>query len=290
MEVAVLGLGRMGAAIAERLDDAGHDLRVWNRSGGAAAPFVERGARALAAPADAWDAAEVAITMLADGGALEDVALGRRGLLAGATTGVLIDMSTVSPASSARVAEACERRGVAYLRAPVSGNPSVVRAGNLGIIVSGPPAEFERLTPLLSDVGPHLFHVGSGEEARIVKLGLNLMLAGTAELLAEALVLTERHGIARDSMLEVIAGSAIGSPFVGYKRSALVADDYESTFSARLMYKDLALALDCAREAEVPLPVVALVQQLVQGCIEAGMGERDFMALLPRLRREAGLG
>jgi 3-hydroxyisobutyrate dehydrogenase-like beta-hydroxyacid dehydrogenase len=289
MRVAVLGLGRMGAAIAERLVDSGYELSVWNRSAGAVAPLVERGALALAAPAGAWDAAEVAITMLADGDALEDVTLGPRGLLADDGGGALIDMSTVSPASSARVAAACEARGIAYLRAPVSGNPSVVRAGNLGIIVSGPPPEFERLRPLLSDIGPHLFHVGNREEARIVKLGLNLMLGGTAELLAEALVLTERHGIARDSMLEVIAGSAIGSPFVGYKRAALVADDYESTFSSRLLYKDLALALDCARDAEVPLPVVALVQQLVQGCIATGMGERDFMALLPRLRREAGL-
>ena len=286
MRLAVLGLGRMGAPIAERLEQAGHELSVWNRSAGPAEAFAERGVRVLGAPRDAWEHADACITMLADGPAVEAVA---EDLLATEADGVLVDMSTIGVDASARVAEACDRRGVEFLRAPVTGNPSVVVAGNLGIIVSGPVVAYERLGGALRDICPNLFHVGEADEARIVKLGLNLVIAGTAQLMAEALVLAEKHGIGRATMLEVMGNSAIGSPLVKYKTEALVADDYTSTFTSRLMYKDLELALGAADEVTTPLPVTALTQQLVQACIATGMGDDDFSALLPRLRREAGL-
>lgn len=289
MRIAVLGLGRMGVPIAERLEQAGHELSVWNRSPSAAQPFSERGIRVLDHAADAWQHADICITMLADGPALESVALAPDGLLSGAGGGVLIDMSTISKATSATVAERCATQNVAFLRAPVSGNPSVVVAGNLGIIVSGPREQFDRLTPMLKDIGPNVFYVGAGEEARIVKLALNLMIGGTAQLMAEALVLAEQHGIDRADVLEVMGGSAIGSPFVKYKTAALIADDYRSTFTAELMYKDLGLILGAAEDARVPLPLTALTGQLVQSCIANGMGDWDLTALLPRLRRDAGI-
>ncbi len=289
MRVAVLGLGRMGVPIADRLEQAGHELSVWNRSPGPAEPFAERGVRVLGTPREAWEHADVSVTMLADGPAVEAVTLGEDGLLTRDAEGVLVDMSTIGADSSARVAEECERLGASFLRAPVSGNPSVIVAGNLGIIVSGPKDVFDRLAGTLRDIGPNVFHVGAAEEARIVKLALNLVIGGTAQLLAEALVLAEKYGIDRGKMLEVMGGSAAGSPFVKYKTDALVADDYTSTFTSSLLFKDLALALEAGQEVAVPLPVTALTQQLVQGCIAMGMADDDFMALLPRLRREAGL-
>lgn len=300
MRVAVLGLGRMGAPIAERLLDAGHELSVWNRSPGAMRSFGERGVRTLSQPKSAWEHADVCITMLADGDAVEAVTVGDHGLLRDALPGraepseskparVIVDMSTISAETSARIAGACEQHGVALLRAPVSGNPSVVIAGNLGIIVSGARSEFDRLAEMLRDVGPNVFYVGSGEQARIVKLALNLMIAGTAELMAEALVLGEKHGIDRATMLEVMGGSAIGSPFVKYKTEALVADDYSSTFTVSLMAKDLSLVQAAAREVHVPLALAERIQPLIEECIARGMGDLDFMALLPRLRREVGL-
>jgi 3-hydroxyisobutyrate dehydrogenase-like beta-hydroxyacid dehydrogenase len=291
MRFAVLGLGRMGSAIAERIEQAGHELTVWNRSRQPLEQFSERGIRTVTRASAAWSHAEVCITILSDGPALEEVALGDQGLLAnGAARGrVLVDMTTVSALSSARVAAECERRGVSFLRAPVSGNPTVVRAGNLGIIVSGPEEQFERLRGALSDIGPNVFYVGPGERSRIVKLGLNLILGATAQLMAEALVLCEKHGIERAKMLEVMGGSAAGSPFVKYKTEPLVADDYSSTFSTSLLHKDLTLALEAAHEVGVPLPLTAITQQLVEGCIASGMGDDDMTALLPRLRREAGL-
>lgn len=289
MRVAVLGLGRMGAPIAERLEQAGHELSVWNRSPGPTAAFAERGIRVLDTARQAWEHADVCITMLSDGPAVEAVTLGDDGLLVGDAGGTLVDMSTIGPDTSARVGEECERRGLAFLRAPVSGNPSVVVAGNLGIMVSGPREAFDRLADTLRDIGPNLFYVGGGEEARIAKLALNLMIGGTAQLMAEALVLGEKYGIDRGTMLEVMGGSAMGSPFVKYKTDALVADDYSSTFTASMLYKDLALALEAAHEVAAPLPVTAVTEQLVEACIATGMGDADLTALLPRLRRDAGL-
>ncbi len=286
MKIAVLGLGRMGAAIARRVADAGHELLVWNRSEGPAGEFAERGAHVLAAPGEALRLGELCILTLSDSAAVEQVA---GEVLAGAEAGTLVDMSTISVEASAAVAAAAERRGVAFLRAPVSGNPAVVAAGNLGIIVSGPRAAFDELSPVLRDIGPNLFYVGEREQARVVKLGLNLMIGGTAELMSEALVLAERHGIGRREMLEAMGGSAIGSPFVKYKTEALVADDYTSTFTARLLAKDLDLALDCGRTAGVPLPLTAATQELVRDAIERGLGDDDLMVLLPRLRQDAGL-
>ena len=279
----------MGAPIARRLEAAGHELSVWNRSPAAAAEFAERGIPVLAAPAEALQRADVCILMLADPAALEAVALGPNGVLANADGGTLIDMSTVSPEVSATVAAEAEQQGVAFLRSPVSGNPAVVEAGNLAIIVSGPRVTFDELTPLFLDIGPKLFYVGADEQARIVKLALNLMILGTTQLLAEALVLSEQWGVDRREMLEVMGGSAIGSPFVKYKTDALVADNYTSTFTTELAAKDLTLALAAGDARGVPLEVTALTLELMRDCVAAGMGGDDMTALLPNLRRKAGL-
>ena len=290
MQVAVLGLGKMGEPIARRLLSAGHTLSVWNRTPARAASLGEAGAKVLSLPREAWAAAEVCVTMVLDDGALLEVTTGPDGILAfGAEGRVLIDMSTVSPAASRRVAEAAAAAGAGYLRAPVSGNPSVVEAGNLGIMVSGDEEVFARTEALLRDIGPNVFYVGSGEEARVLKLALNLMIASSAQAISEALVLGEAYGLDRAKMLEVMGASAVGSPFVKYKTEALVRDDYTATFTAYAMWKDLSLALAAAHEVHAPLPVTAALQQLFEGCLGAGWGELDLMALLPRLQREAGL-
>jgi 3-hydroxyisobutyrate dehydrogenase-like beta-hydroxyacid dehydrogenase len=289
VKVSVLGLGQMGTAIAERLIDAGHSVSVWNRSEGRAGDLVHRGATEITSVHDAWEA-DACITMLADSAALTELALGKGGLaIADSGWGkFLIDMSTVSPESSSQVANAAAANGIKYLRAPVSGNPGVVRAGNLTIVVSGDQTDCVAMEPLLRDIGSHVFRAGDGESARVVKLALNLMIAGTAQLLAESLVLAEAHDIDRAKMLQIVGASAVGSPFVKYKTAPLLADDYTSTFSTRLMRKDLDLILEAAAAGGVPLPVTANVQQLLQACVSTGLGDLDFMSLLIRLKREAG--
>jgi 3-hydroxyisobutyrate dehydrogenase-like beta-hydroxyacid dehydrogenase len=292
MKVAVLGLGAMGAAIARRLEAADLELAVYNRSADPTREFGERGVRVEATPAGAAAGADVAITMLADGPAVEAVLLGEEGVLSDGTSAapdIVVDMSTIDVAASQRIAARAAALGIGYLRAPVSGNPGVVAAGNLTILVSGNEQALERARGALSAIGPTLLYLGEGEQARVMKLALNLMVGGVTQLLAEALVMGEANGLDREQMLDVIAASAVGSPLVKYKAGPLVAEDYSSTFSAKLMHKDLRLVVECANGAGVPVPVTATVQQLIQACIGSGMGDLDFSVLVPRLQREAGL-
>ena len=289
LRIGIVGLGRMGDPIARRLLGAGHAVTVFNRTASRADALVELGAARAASPGEIWASADTCITMVADDAAFRAVMLADGGLLHdGAPDRTVVDMSTVSVMVSRDVAEAARAAGIAYLRAPVSGNPSVVEAGNLTIIISGDREAFERLEPALRDVGPHTFYLGPGEEARVMKLALNLMIAATAEAMAEALVLGEASGLERAAMLEVMGASAVGSPFVKYKTAGLIADDYSATFTSSMMHKDLTLALGAGRAVGVPLPATALVRSLLEECIATGMGDDDLMALLPRLARETG--
>jgi 3-hydroxyisobutyrate dehydrogenase-like beta-hydroxyacid dehydrogenase len=291
MRVAFLGLGQMGAAMARRLEGADFDLTVYNRTPAPTEEFAACGVRIAVSPADAADGADVVLTMLTDGAAVEAVVLGQDGVLAGAGpyTSVLAEMSTIDVASSRRIAERAAVTGTRYLRAPVSGNPVAVQTGNLSIIVSGDADALEDVRTVLEAIGPTIFHLGDAEEARVMKLALATMIASSAQTLAEALALGEAHGLGRAQMLEIIRGSAAGSPFVNYKSAPLVADDYTSTFTSRLMQKDLRLIRACAEEVGLPVPLTALVERLVQDCIDQGMGDLDIIALLPRLQHEAGL-
>ncbi len=289
MRVGVVGLGLMGKPIARRLIGAGHEVTVYNRTARRADELVREGARRASSPAEVWRSADACVTMVADDEALAAVMLGDGGLLASPPPErTLIDMSTVSVEISERIAQAADQAGVAYLRAPVSGNPTVVEAGSLTIVVSGDERTFRDLEPVLRDIGPTVFYLGPGEQARVLKLALNLMIAGTAEVMAEAIALGEAGGLDRAVMLEVMGQSAVGSPFVKYKTASLLANDFQATFTAAMMHKDLELALAAGRATGVPLPLTDALRGLFADCIEQGLGELDLMVLLPRLERQAG--
>jgi len=277
----------MGTAIAERVLDAGYRLVVYNRTPAKADALGARGAAVAKSPAELVEQADVVLTSLADDTALETVA----GQVFAAAPGgaTLVDMSTVSPAASARIALLAEASSVAYLRAPVSGNPSVVRAGNLSLIVSGPRETLERVEPVIRAIGPTIHHVGDAEQARVVKLAINLMVAGLAQLMSEALVLGEAAGVSRASLLEVMGSSAAGAPFVKYKTEPLLRDDFSATFTTALMEKDIDLVLDVAEDAGVELPVAREMKALLRAAIDAGYADDDFMALFLCLRSGSGL-
>jgi len=280
----------MGVPIAERLHGAGHELVLYNRTRSKATELAERcDAEVVERPAELLSLADACLTVVADDQALEEATLGAEGLLAGARPGtVLVDMSTVSVGASRRVAAAALERGVDVLRAPVSGNPGVVRAGNLAIIVSGPRATYDRLTPMLHDVGPNLFYVGDAEQARVVKLALNVMIAGTAALLSDALELAERGGVDAALLLEVAGGSAVGSPFVRYKTEPLLRGDYSATFTTDMMRKDLELVRKQADASGASLGLAGELARLYDASAAAGHGDEDLMALrlLAHDRRE----
>jgi 3-hydroxyisobutyrate dehydrogenase-like beta-hydroxyacid dehydrogenase len=280
--VGLIGLGNMGTAFAERLLQAGYPLQVYNRTAEKAEALAGEGVQPVETAADLASQVDVVLTSLADDAAFEAVA---GEVIAAARPGtILVDMSTVSPTVSARVATQAEAASVDYLRAPVSGNPTVVRAGNLSFIVSGPRDALERVEEVLRAIGPTLQHVGDGEQARVVKLAINVMIAGLAQLIAEALVLGEGAGVSRAALLEVMGSSAVGAPFVKYKTEPLLHDDYSATFTTALMEKDIELALDAAEQEGVELPLAREMKSLLRAAIEAGYAEDDFIALFAHLR------
>lgn len=273
----LIGLGHMGTAIAERLLEAGIPLLVYNRTRAKAEPLAARGARVAESSADLAGNVDVVLTSLANDEALEAVA---GEVLAAARPGtVLADMSTVSPAVSARIAGEADDASVPYLRAPVSGNPSVVRAGNLSFIVSGPRETLERLEPVIRAIGPTIHYVGDAEQARIVKLAINLMIGGLAELMSEALVLGEAAGVSREDLLKVMGDSAAGAPFVKYKTEPLLRNDFSATFTTALMEKDIDLILDAADDNAAELPLARELKTLLRAACDAGYADDDFIAL-----------
>jgi 3-hydroxyisobutyrate dehydrogenase-like beta-hydroxyacid dehydrogenase len=280
--VGLVGLGNMGTAIAERLLTAGYPLAVYNRTAAKAEPLAARGATVAKSIAELAADRNLVITSLSDDEALESVAAE---VVAAAQPGtVLVDMSTVSPAASARVASLADAASVAYLRAPVSGNPSVVRAGNLSFIVSGPRETLERVEPVLLAIGPTIHHVGDAEQARVVKLAINLMIGGLAQLMSEALLLGEAAGVSRAALLEVMGTSSAGAPFVKYKTEPLLRDDFSATFTTALMEKDIDLVLDAADKSGVELPIARELKELLRAAIDAGYGDDDFISLFLYLR------
>jgi 3-hydroxyisobutyrate dehydrogenase len=286
-----LGTGRMGAEMARRLLMAGCDLAVYNRSPAKAEPLVRLGAKPAASAAELGTRDIVFITVGSSDDLISAV-LGPDGLMArpnGAVPRVLVDCSTVSAQASARVRADVAERGTAFLAAPVMGNPKVVRAGKMTAAVSGPRDAFVMAEPYLAMLGRGVTYVGEDEMARTVKLCHNLFLGVVAQSLAEVTVLAEKSGISRQAFLDCLNKSVMGSPFTAYKAPAYVNLDFEPTFTASLLRKDFDLGLAAAREREVPMPVAAIVHQLIQGLVGRGYGDADFAALVVQEAESAGL-
>ncbi len=293
MRVAVVGLGKMGSALARRLLAQGVEVAVWNRSAAPVDALAAKGATRVDALGEVFEHAPVVLSFLADDAAVRGVLLGDSGLLAAAgrapdAARVLVEMSTISPQLSATLAAAADATRVGYLRCPVSGNPVVLEAGNLTLIASGPGEVFAAVEPLLNLIGPTVVHIGEAEQARTMKLAVNGLLAATADALAEAVLLCEAAGIERGTALDVIARSAAGSPFVAYKRAAFVERAWEATFTLAMAGKDLALLRAAADDAGVVMPVARLAAELVDEGVAEGLGDLDFAAVFVHLQALAG--
>lgn len=284
----MVGLGSMGAAIGQRLLDRDFDLWVTNRSPSKAAPLLDAGAHWVATPGELASRVPVVLTMVSDDAALEEVMTGAHGVLASACPGLACaDMSTVSPDASSRVAAACANAGVEFLRAPVSGGPSLAVAGKLGTLVSGPHDLQVRLRGLLDALSSSVFDLGEAEEARVMKLALNMLIGTTAVGLGEALVLGERWGLDWQRMLDVFTASAVASPFVKYKAPLLARRDFPPGFSTRLMAKDLGLAIGLARQAGSEVTITERAREVVEAAIAAGLGDSDAVSVVMLLEHMA---
>lgn len=289
MSVGWIGAGRMGYALIQRLLDAGHDVAVYNRTRSKAEPLAAQGAKIVDSPAELADR-DVVFIMVSASKDLEAVTIGEDGLLTGSTQPqIIIDSSTVSTAISTKIRQIASDKGTAFLAAPVSGSPKVVKAGMLTLAVSGPRETFDRSLPLLNALGKGVTYVGDDEVARLVKICHNVFLGVVTQSLAEITVLAEQGGVEREAFLSFINDSVMGSVFTRYKSPAFVNLDFTTTFTNVLLRKDFDLGLEAAREHGVPMPVAALSAELVTSAIGAGYVTEDFSTLLLEQARRSGV-
>jgi 3-hydroxyisobutyrate dehydrogenase-like beta-hydroxyacid dehydrogenase len=289
LQLGWLGTGRMGAAMVRRLLSHGCDVAVYNRTATKAVPLVELGARSVGSIAELAEC-DIVFTALGTPADLISALTGPAGLISGsASPKIVVDCSTVSADASAIVRERLAERGTALLAAPVMGNPRVVEVGKMTAAVSGPADAFETARPYLDMLGAGVTYVGEGELARVVKLCHNLFLGVVAASMAEITMLAQASGISREAFLACLNKSVVGSQFTRYKTPAYVNLDFEPTFTSKLLRKDFDLGLAAAREREVPMPVAAVVHQLIQGLVGRGYGEVDFAAFIQQEADSAGI-
>lgn len=282
-----IGVGKMGLPMAGHLAKAGHAVTVSD-------PSAERcqlaQAQGLSVADDATQgiaAAQIIFSSLPNDAALLSVAAQ---IAAAAPRNVIwVDTSTVSLPASAEAAARCADVGVHCLRSTVSGNNKMAEAAQLTVMVSGPRAAYDEVRPLLQTFGPHLFYLGEAEQARLMKLVVNLMIAQTSAMLSEALTLGRKGGLNWRDMWQVLGASAVGSPIVKAKSVQLAERDFTPTFTVEQMLKDLSLILGAGADAHVPLAQTAMTYQLMQAAVAQGDALDDYAAIIKAVERSAGL-
>jgi 3-hydroxyisobutyrate dehydrogenase-like beta-hydroxyacid dehydrogenase len=282
--IGVVGLGSMGGQIAGRLLSQGNPVYGTNRTKAKAEPLIDRGLRWRDTPRQVTQTADVIISMVTDSDALQAVTGGPDGILAGLQPGkIYLDMSTISPANSGELARRVTARGAAMLTAPVSGSVPAVADGTLAIMVGGDLDAYSRVEPILRQLGSTVTFVGDNEHALLLKLAINISLAVQMLAFSEGVLLAERGGVDRHLALDVLTGSAVGSPMLKTRAPLLLQPPGNAWFDVTLMQKDLRLALDAARGLSVPLPSTAVADEMLDAARAHGYQHRDISVLLQLL-------
>ena len=285
-----IGLGKMGNPMSAHLLKAGYKLTVYDVVPSAMSALTRQGAAAADSAADVAESADIVISMIPDDLALEAVAKGPRGILQSAKQGLIyVDMSTVSPAVSARVGKIAEEKGIRFLRATVSGSTESAISATLTILVSGPEDAYAQVRPIFEKLGRKVFHVGPDDQARYLKLLVNMMVGITSAMTAEALIFGKRGGLDWNQMIDILNNSVIASPLIGFKTPLLKKRDFPAAFTAAQMTKDFDLALDTGRKMDIPMPLTALVRQLYGAMKATGKAELDYFGLLTQMEEMAGI-
>jgi 3-hydroxyisobutyrate dehydrogenase-like beta-hydroxyacid dehydrogenase len=285
-----VGLGSMGAEMVARLLDAGHTVTGYNRTKSKAQRLIDRGMKWADSPRAVCAAADVTLSMVTNSAALEEVFGGPDGMLAGLSAGkILVDMSTVSPAVSRALAAQVRQKGADMVDAPVSGSVVTLQQGKLSVMVGGRPETFERVKPMLLDIGPKVTHVGDSGLALVMKISINLGLAVQMLAFSEGVLLAEKSGIARETAVEVMTHSVIASPMVQYRGPMVLKMPQEAWFDVNMMQKDMLLALELGRQVEVPLPTTAATNEMLTAARGMGLAKRDFAILFEVLARISGV-
>jgi 3-hydroxyisobutyrate dehydrogenase len=286
MNVALLGLGTMGAGMASNLLKAGIPLTVYNRTQAKAQPFAAQGARVAATPAEAVKGAAVVISMLSDDAASRDAWLGEHGALAAVEPGaILVESSTVSPAWIAEFSDLAQKRGAKLLDAPVTGSRMQAAGGQLSFLVGGPASALETVTPILKTMSKEIVHLGPVGSGAKIKLINNFLCGVQLASLAEGLTWIERSGLDRDKALEVLKSGAPGSPLLAAMSTRMVNRDYTVNFLLKLLSKDMLYAKNEASECHVDLKTAETARSLMEAAIAEGYGDQDMSSVIEPLRK-----
>jgi 3-hydroxyisobutyrate dehydrogenase len=291
-----IGLGNMGAPMVKNLLKAGFEVTVYNRTAAKAAPLQEAGAKLAVSPAALWDVADTIITMVADDAALQQIHQGKDGLLAGAGkasgagegkpagegAGTVIDMSTVSPATSRELASKLAAKGINYLDAPVAGSVKPAELGQLVIMVGGKKEIFETALPIFEKLGKAQFYLGQQGSGNNAKLAINTLLAFNMQGLAESVLFASEHGISPEAMLAIIGESALANAITKMKTANILAANYQPAFALKHLAKDLRLA----QGQGLHTPGGEALHDSYQQALVQGWGDKDISAIFPFLMGE----
>jgi len=285
-----VGLGVMGSQMVSRLLSKGHVVTGYNRTRSKAQWLIDKGMRWADSPRAVAAASEVVFSMVTNSKALATIAEGPDGILAGLTKGkTWVDMSTVSPEFSRSIAEKARSRGADMVDAPVSGSVITLQEGKLSVMVGGRAETFERVKPLLLDIGPKVTHVGGNGLALSMKIAVNLSLAAQMLAFCEGVLLAEKSGIAREVAVDVLTHSAVASPMIIYRGPFVLKQPDEAWFDVNMMQKDLLLALEMGRQLNVPLPTTAVSNEFLTAARGMGWEKQDFAVVFDVLARMSGI-
>ena len=291
MNIGFVGLGAMGQVIVPRLMAAGHTVTGWNRSRERAAPLVDKGMAWADSPAAVARASHITFSIVTDGAAVKQVALGENGVLSGMQPGaVYVDMATIAADVTRSVAAEFEKHGFAMLDAPLSGSPVTVEQGNASLMIGGDKAAFERIEPVLRAIGPKVTYIGSSGQAVTMKLAVNALLMVEVIAFGEALALAEKVGVDREVALDAFLKSVTAAPVLGYRGPFVLEGKMPKVPLAdvTLQQKDMLLVLDMARRFGCPVPLAAAANEMMNACRGLGLDRNDFVVAHEVYRRLSG--
>jgi 3-hydroxyisobutyrate dehydrogenase-like beta-hydroxyacid dehydrogenase len=284
-----VGLGVMGSEMVSRLLSKGHTVTGYNRTRAKAQRLIDRGMKWGDSPRAVCAAADVTFTMVTNEKALAAIMEGPEGILSAVASGkFLIDMSTVNPHYSRSVAAKARAKGADMIDAPVSGSVITLQEGKLSVMVGGRRETFDRLKPLLDDIGPKVTYVGDNGLALSMKIATNLSLAVQMMAFCEGVLLAEKSGIAREVAVDVLTNSAIASPMIKYRGPFVLTMPAEAWFDVNMMQKDMMLALDMGRALDIPLPTTAVANEFLTAARGMGFAQQDFAVVFEVLARMSG--
>src|SRR6202795_4679281 len=285
-----VGLGVMGSEMVWRLLDKGHGVTGFNRTRAKAERLIKKGMKFVETPRAVCAAADVTFSMVTNEKALAAVMEGPDGILSAASAGkYLVDMSTVSPSYSRTIAAKVREKGGDMIDAPVSGSVITLQEGKLSVMVGGRKETFEKVKPLLQDIGPKVTHVGDNGLALVMKIGTNLSLAVQMLAFCEGVLIAEKSGIARETAVDVLTHSVIASPMVQYRGPFILKMPEEAWFNVNMMQKDMNLALELGRQLDVPMPTTAVTNEFLTAARGMGLEEKDFAVVFNVLAQMSGV-